>query len=574
MGEFAATLEAAGPAPAKMPAVSAQPRRLFAAVLAGVLLATLTVAVQLTFYNRGVVPMDEGQLVAIAARLRDGQVLYRDVYTGVFPGIYYLTAGLLAAVRADVVVTRWAQLLVNTVTALLLFSLARRAAPLRWALLAPLLYVALTVVDFPGLTMFNYSALAMVCGLGALRVAIRYIDRAHAVDGVLVGALTAAAVLSKQNFGALVVLAILTIVVFCRPGSRLARRSLGAALLPIAATGFAIVGLVAGYFVRAGALGSLVSATILGLSHPQLTAFNNPIPPLFGPLPLQDGRFNFLYTPPTLCSYLLRGEPLWGVPISPLMRTLAIKASYGLALGTLLAGPALLWLTRHAATASERRAALAISVFALLLFPGLFPSAIWPHLAFVAAPLLMLAVIAAARVERVLIGRSRLIARAWQGAWALLLVGLALLSITLVGAIRRWNPVPLGLPKATLFVSDDNAALFRSATEFVTEHTAPGEPIFVAPTMALLYFLTGRRNPTPYDLTIPGDVRGAVIIDRLEATRTRYVIYNPQMYIEFPPFATLFPKVDEYLRTRYQPAVTFRSGLTTWMGLVRRADAD
>ncbi|MFI5394396.1 MAG: ArnT family glycosyltransferase [Candidatus Binatia bacterium] len=572
MGEFAATLKAAGPTPGTVAAVSPGLRRPFVAVLAGVLLATLTVAVQLTFYDRGVVPMDEGQLVAIAARLLNGEVLYRDVYTGVFPAIYYLTAGLLAAVRADVIVTRWAQLLINTVTALLLFSLARCAAPLRWAAIAALLYVALIIVDFPGLTMFNYSPLALVFGLGALRLAIGYVDSARWLDGVLVGALTAGAVLSKQNFGALVLLAILVSVVLCRPGSALARRSLVGALLPIATAGLAIAVPVAAYFAHVGALGSLVNDTMVGISGPQLTSFNNPIPPLFTRLPLDNGRFNFLYTPPTLCNYLLRGEALWGVPMSPLVRTLAIKASYGLALGTLFVAPPLLWVTRRARPASERRTALAINVFALLLFFGLFPSAIWPHLAFVAAPLLILAVVAAARVERVLTAWSRQAGRAWQAAWAVMLVGLALLSITLIGAIRRWNPVPLGLERATLFVSDENAALFRSATEFITAHTAPGEPIFVAPTMPLLYFLTDRRNPTPYDLTVPGDVRGPVIVDRLEATRTRYVVYNPQMYIEFPPFAALFPEVDEYLRTRYQPTVTFRGGLTTWMGLVR-ADA-
>ena len=61
-----------------------------AAVAAGI--ALLALLAQLPILGRGVVPLDEGQLVAIAERLRQGEVLYRDVYTGIFPGIYYLTA--------------------------------------------------------------------------------------------------------------------------------------------------------------------------------------------------------------------------------------------------------------------------------------------------------------------------------------------------------------------------------------------------------------------------------------------------------------------------------------------------
>ena len=71
-----------------------------------VAVAVFALVAQIPILDRSVVWVDEGQLVAIADRLRHGDVLYRDVYTGIFPGIYYLTALLLDVFDEDVVVTR------------------------------------------------------------------------------------------------------------------------------------------------------------------------------------------------------------------------------------------------------------------------------------------------------------------------------------------------------------------------------------------------------------------------------------------------------------------------------------
>ena len=88
--------------------------------------------------------------------------------------------------------------------------------------------------------------------------------------------------------------------------------------------------------------------------------------------------------------------------------------------------------------------------------------------------------------------------------------------------------------------------------------------------MPLLYFVSGRRNPTPYDLTIPGNVRGPAIVERLEATKTQCLLYDPAMYPEFPPFEDLFPDLAGYLRTHYQVVTRIRGGGTEWHGAVRR----
>ena len=68
--------------------------------------------------------MDEGHLVATAQRLLDGDLLYRDIQTGIFPGVYYLAALLFEMFGMDVLVTRWAQVVVNTVIAVSLWFVA------------------------------------------------------------------------------------------------------------------------------------------------------------------------------------------------------------------------------------------------------------------------------------------------------------------------------------------------------------------------------------------------------------------------------------------------------------------
>ena len=82
--------------------------------------------------------------------------------------------------------------------------------------------------------------------------------------------------------------------------------------------------------------------------------------------------------------------------------------------------------------------------------------------------------------------------------------------------------------------------------------------------------MTGHRNPTAYDLTIPGNVDGPGIARSLERNRTRCVVYNPRMYPEFPPFETLFPNLDRYLKEQYRRATVISGTNGEWYGLIRR----
>lgn len=539
-----------------------------------VLVGLLSIVLQLRTFDRASVPMDEGQLVAVAVRILDGEILYRDIHTGVGPGIYHLTAALFELFGPELRVTRWAQVAVNTGIALTLFALARRVARARWAGLAAALFILLTVVGFPVLTMLNYASLSLFLALGALLVLQRHLESARIGDGLALGGLLALSALTKQNYGFLAILAIGLALTWSRPRSALADRSLMVVMLPVVAAGGSLAFLTTLYFWSHGALGDLVSATVVDLVGAQVEAFNNPIPSIFGSLPRDDPRFVFLYTPPALFNQMLQGGMIFERPITPLVREIATRLSYGIPLAVLVASPLLLW---RAARLSEPRPAnesRSIVVFAALFSLGIFPSAIWSHLAFVLPPILLVMALELDALEEV--ARRRVSAPGWVPAvaCAVLLFLVTGASIRIGSTIRGWFPIPLDLAGARLHVAPDTSALYQEALHFLDDCAGSEEPIFVAPDIPIIYFLSRRPNPTPYDLVIPGNVDDSIIIEDLERARVRCIVYNPRMYPEFSPFSVLFPALARHLQDHYRTARIISGRGSRWLGLVRRNPSD
>jgi hypothetical protein len=525
------------------------------------------ILVQLPTHDRSVVPIDEGQLAAIADRISRGQVLYRDVYTGIFPGVYHVAAWLLAAFGDDLLVLRRAQVVVNALTALCLWRVAFRAARPAWAWLAPALYLEVVVFDFPGLSMLNYSPLAMLFALAALLGLLRHLERGRAADAVASGLCLGACVLVKQNFGILASLAVLAGLALAR-GTPAGARPLTRRLVLFALGGAALVAPVAVAFAAAGALPALVEATLLSIGATQLDAFRDPLPPIFGAHP-EDPRFVFLYTPAALFNYLVRGEELFGSTVSPALRGAAIRVAYGGALAALAAGALAALAAGRAGHVGALAALRAVVAFGLLLFLGIFPSAIWSHLAFVAAPVLLVAAVVAERVDRALAARSRAASWAWRAAWAGVAALGAVAAARVSADVARWYPEPLGVARGGLRVDPGQRALLRGATRFLERCARPDEPVFAAPDLPVLYFLADRPNPTRFDLVIPGNVSGAAIVESLERSATRCVVYNPRMYLQFRPFPELFPEVAAHLESAFRRAAEIRGGDAVWYGLVR-----
>ena len=525
---------------------------------------------QLPTFDRSIVPMDEGHLASVAMWLQDGKLLYRDLHTGIFPGIYHATAILFKIFGHDLIVTRWAEVAVNASIAACLFLAGARSMSRGWAMLAPLLYLSLVAVSFPVFAMFNYSSLSLALSVASLYFLLRYLDDGRKQAAIALGTCLALAVFCKQNFGALAFGAALVGLLWNRRGSALEDRPWPAVLLPIAMPGIAVTLAFLSYFALTGTFADFINATVIQLGGDQMESFNNPIPPVLGSHPVDDSRFVFLYSPPYLFNKLIHGEALLGIPIDSAMQSLMIRLSYGIPLAALGAGVLLLFSGRSDATDGERRSVRVIVVFSLLFFLGIFPSAIWSHLAFVMPPVLLLLGLIGARCDAAIRRRSESASTAVRGTAAALTVAVLAFGGMASSDIARWHSEPMALNGATLYVTPDQAQIYRRTVDYVRSCGPPDEPIFVAPYMPVVYFLAGRSNATRYDLTIPGNVDGQRIIDSLESAKTRCIVYNPVMYPEFAPFRELFPEVSRYLAEQYRTKRRIRSGGETWLGMIRR----
>ncbi len=531
----------------------------------------LAALAQLPTFNRSIVPMDEGHLAAVAMGLGDGLALYRDLHSGIFPGIYLLSTLLFDLFGNDLVVARWAQVITNASVCLCLWLAGLRVMPRTWSVLAPVLYLTVAVMSFPVLSMFNYSSLALALCMLSLLLTMRVLESGDRTSALALGATLALAVFSKQNFGALAFAAAAIGIFANRRSSVLAERPWLSFLLPIAGAGIAVTTGFVGYFLVTGTFADFLHSTVIQLGGDQLESFNNPIPPIFGPHPLDDGKFVFLYSPPYLFNAMLRGETVFGLSATPGLASAAARFAYGLALLTLVTTPAIWLLGVGRTQGGTQRNTRLVVVFALLFFLGIFPSAIFSHLVFVLAPVLLAFALCLARLDAALCGGAAGASMALRGltlaAGAIAVTFIAVGSATIAG----WFPEPLGIERASLKVSEGQAEIYRGTMAFVEGCADPGEAIFVAPTLPVAYFLATRPSVSRYDLTIPGNVDGAAIVSAIETRGTRCIVYNPAMYPEFPPFAAMFPELDRYLKTRFEPRRRIRGGGEVWLGLVPSA---
>ena len=535
-------------------------------------LAVLTAAAQAPLLDRNFVPMDEGHLALTASRLLQGDLLYRDIHTGIFPVIYWLSAGLFAVFGEDVLVTRYAQWVVNAGTVALLWIVGLRIVPPRWAALPPLLFVALAWISFPVLTMFNYAALSGLFALGALWAALRYLAEGETWQGAAVGVLVGLCLFTKQNYGGLAAIGIALALLLARRGSALAGRSLVALYGPIVLSGSAFLLVAIGSLLVSGVAGDWLDLTFLSLVGPQLESFDNPIPPILGAHPVGDPRFVFLYIPSSLFDYVLKGDPFLGRPLDMDRVSTIVRLFYGVPLAALFAAPArLAWteLGERCEPTLRHGAGVAVVCFAVVFFFGIFPSAVYSHLAYVLAPILLVFAWLGEQAEDALRRFGSLAPRGWL-ALAWLATGSAIAATaTIPGHVRAAYSSPSSLPHVSLRVSPGQSDLHRQAMAFVESCAAPGEPIFGLPIVPGLYLATERRNPVKWDLLIPGSIDEDAITEALERQRVRCVVRQRDMSPEFPPLGRLYPRLDAYLRDHYGRGRRLEGGGQVWFGLVR-----
>ncbi len=494
---------------------------------------------------KGIQPNDEGLMLEAAARIADGQVPYSDFWWFYPPGQPYLLGGLWGVFGPSLLVWRVVRVLIDAAVALLAWRLARSAGSPRLALLAWL--ASALAMAFPSGP--HPYPLALALALGALLLFTRH----PLAAGVLVG-VCAAWRLEFAGFAAAGVLVALA----ARPVARRARA------------------------VAAGRFAGAAAATGLVLYAPVVLAAGlGPTWDLVVRYPIVDFR---RYQQLPLAT---RYTDQWAFgSVGETLDTAGSVLHFYLPL-VLLGGLAAALL---ALALQFRRAAhwprLGLAVFGLGMASYLWTRPDYFHAAPLEVVLAILGVWALAGRHEARRGR-----RAFAPA-AVVASALAVGWVLADGVDHRvrgvdQSTVALAAPPADGVRAEASVRDPLDATvSYVRAHSPPGAPLYVTGARndrvtagaPLLYVLTGRHNPTRYDIAAPGVITSArvqrEIVRELERGRPPLVVrwLSPLTDAPEPNLAGRSSGVlilDRYLAAAYRPQRRFAD----WLVLARRPAA-
>jgi hypothetical protein len=132
--------------------------------------------------------------------------------------------------------------------------------------------------------------------------------------------------------------------------------------------------------------------------------------------------------------------------------------------------------------------------------------------------------------------------------------------------------VMLQEPRARVKLHPDKRKLVAALLRRIRRLTEPGEPIFVAPYAPVLYYLSGRPNPTGYDLLLPGQESAethASIRDTLESSGVRLVLLDDSARDgrEDRRFSRYAPTLSDYIERNFR----LQQRVGTWALYLRSA---
>jgi hypothetical protein len=174
--------------------------------------AVLVFSLPLAYYalraRSGVGLPDEGYIVSLAARVQSGEIPYRDFFTLYPPTIYYLLAALFDVFGATLITARLLVAFVKALNLVLAWFIVRDITRSRWSLLAPAGILGLDLVD--GAHLIAYPApLSEALVLLAWLVLVRWLRSGRAWLPAAAGVCCSLAFAFKQPQGAVVALAVL-----------------------------------------------------------------------------------------------------------------------------------------------------------------------------------------------------------------------------------------------------------------------------------------------------------------------------------------------------------------------------
>jgi hypothetical protein len=533
-------------------ALLAEARPWAAAGLAGCVAALL--AYPLSY--RSIILSDEGVLLAQAADILNGKMLYRDMDAFVSPGLWYLLAGLFKVFEPTVWLGRAVTLVAFGCLAAVSCRLVMRFAGIRYGLGAVASLLILYVWAFPSWTFPFYSLFAVLFALLALECLLAWHEHGATMMIFAAGLCGGLAVAFKQNYGAYAVaglgLSVLRMSRASRRNSEPGWRPMLAATTWFGAGILAAILPVVGYFASHGALYSLYENLVL---HPFVFMAEEDIPylPLWAvwrsnPL----GEFN-LMTYSAVPSYQI-GAPLawtsyWTWTANEVGRLHVLL--YWIPVVVLGTGllPVLRSIRRRRRTDD---ALLAVSLVAGGVFLGVFPRADFAHLVNVYQPAVVLAAILlhrGLRSDRHSGYKRAAVIALW---FAIASYG-SVAAYWYVGIITspHWQ---LASRRGGVWLGLDNWSL-NGQLEFLQQSTRPGENVLTVPDLTMLNFLAERPVPGRYYNLYQHHIfhdGGAQVVREAEEHGVRWAVARYNKFFSARSYLSEYaPDLWRYLRSTF-----------------------
>jgi hypothetical protein len=521
------------------------------------LLFLASLAISYLFADRYLPSPDEGASLTAAAKILDGAVFYRDIDAYPFPGAAYLLALGFSLFGEHLSVARGLAGVGFSCLVLGSYAAALMIVDRRCAALYGLALLSLKFLVFPNFTMYLYPDVAMTAVMTALAIFLRHRYRGACLRLLVAGAFVGLAVVSKQNLGLYVALAMLGLLAWPRIAGgerRRVARQRYSELLTFAAGVALPVGALGGYFAFQGLLWQMLYS---GLLRPFVgylpTSGVSILPPLqwwqLGSLLWpRDSPYLVLLYGQLLEEGVLPGESLQSV--YALAGEVFARLVYtGLPIAFL--GCALLWLRMQRTAEAAPDVCLRRSRFfssaavCLAITASAFPRADMSHILLVypAVLLALFSLVGSRSLGPAEGGSPRSLRGLAAAVFALVAVtgGLAIHHDSLLS--RR-----LTLERAELWVRPKDMWV-RSLVQTVRQTVPAGEPLFVYGHEAQFYFLTDRYFAWPFTQLYPGMAggdEGRLLSQTLAAERPRWVV---QGVTHWPGMPTL---------TEYTPALLAR----------------
>ncbi len=484
----------------------------------------------------GINLLDEGYLLDPVTRVLNGQVPYRDFFHQYPPGRFYLFAFLFKIFEPGILLTRVVWITVITSSLVLMYLLGRKLMSRGYALIPPLLYLLA-----PG--PWQKSLFVFFILLNTLIAASLATGRYSKKRVVWIGFLTGFTFLFRQDVGVYAFIVYTASLLLSDSSPKDGVRALvllgAGALVPVLGA--------AAFFLSKGALIDFISQVLFaGAEGARKNSL--PFPPLF---PLLPRSLADLFEIPSRLAFYL----------PPVI--MVITATYAVA-GIRIRGR----------LDQTRKILLVLVVMSFLAFRlNLLRTHVLHLFQVVPIPSILFVFLTYRFINRLDRAGDRLLVILSRLTFAGLILssGLFLLKLghfpfpnSIMVRIRQDTPVKVG--KDILYLNKFRADNLSRLTDYVKTTVREGEPILCIPDIPILYFMTGRQNPTRYELFRPGRFKDESSqiesIRALEEAPVKLVVFNLEQIDDGRPRRRLSghaPLIADYLVRNFVPTARFGS---------------